>query len=1339
MSQEKKTPTATATHSQPQQPVGKHHRLRKLAKWVGIGLATPIAITTTVLSYGIQVDLNPYREDISQWLSSSLERDVQIEGDIGLLLSFRPEVNFNGVNIANIDAFQWQPMLSSGKLSAKIGVLPLINGTLAVDYLELEDIRLNLGKSHNGEVNWVFGSAQPNASEKTTQPQESGSPLTLALSEHITATNIALVYEDQSEGLYFDWYLNNLTLSQPEDNWQFAAQGSVIGQTYDIRLAGDLEQLINHQQGKLAASGQFAGAELNIDAEIVPPSQGESVADVALNWQNTQPIEALLGLDVKHVAPLNITTQLRASANSLSVKELVIDSPITQGNGYLDITLGEHNTIDGELTIPLIDLRPWLQPEPMPMMRAFSSAPPQQSPLQRALDQWLMKTTTRLDLAVHEIKGLGTPVENLSLSVTGKDGVLAAPMTADIAEVPFRGQAELNATSGLSTLDISLGAKQSPLGEMARWLTGMPYARGNLDYAELLVNTQGTKLSEWLNNSQVALAVDKAIVEWGSEASFSIDQARLSAGINQPFQSDIQGQLMGLPAHIQARAGTLGDILNQRDWQTTLTLDSPALNINAKGLLKQTRWQEGSWFDLTIHGDDASKLSPWLGTQTNISGAINIDGKLNYQQGWVALAMPNLNVMDSQGDINVRWRPDAQRPFLHLDANFAKLDFTQFGQFINDEELPQVEQTVPTQGVNLDVPLLGSEIVIADADLNVQVDTLKWAQQQIDDLTFNGQLRDGRMSPAPFKARYIGSEYSGDLALGINNAAIDAKLNLAVSQPDVGAILSTFDISNDFDIQLQRARLAVALSGSTLLELMEHTSVNAELFGGQASIADSYTGKAMTVKLDNGRFLTGPDTATVLSFHGIAAGQATRFKLDTLSLKQVNDGRDTLPVNLALNIGDMRFDAHSQLALPIDMQNLDMAFEAYTPNLDRFAAFSDIELPPYGPLTLKAQLASNQEGYHLSDLLIQVNESQLTGKGSYLPPLKPDAIPHLSLALRAPFIQLDDFKAGDWQPWEPEQPQEQATAKEGNLKQEATTDEATTKEASNNEQVEPAPQTALISPEGLDMLTANFQLNVGEVRSGNDWLGSGELDWHLKDGIFTLEPLHVKLPGGDIKLDSTIKAQGEMFDIQFNGNITNFDYGVLARRLSPETDMHGRLSTEFQLTSLANSPDTLMNNANGFIGFAVWPQTFEADLIDLWAVSLTDAILPSFTKDDPSVLNCVAAGLDIKQGQMQQRDLMLDTTRIQVNGQFDASYADRQFGLYLRPQSKRAQIFSLQTPVEVTGKFEDFDFSVPLSAILETSVRFTTSPVISPLRWLVEKPIAPNGSQQCELIWQGKA
>ncbi|KLV05543.1 AsmA protein [Photobacterium aquae] len=1295
--------------------------LRKIAKWAGIGVLTPVALCVATLGYGIHLDLTPYRTTISEWLTENLDREARIDGEIKLVLSFRPEVQFNGISIANTDAFNWQPLLKTGSIHAQIGILPLLGGTLSVDHLELDTIELNLAKDSDGDANWLMGNLdRDNQASSQNNDAQTRSPLKLAINNKISAHNLSFVYQDHSTDTYFDWYLDDMLLAPIDNQWQLNASGSIIGQQYNLELIGDLEQLLNEQYGKLQAKGEFAGASLNIDADVLPINQGISTADVSLSWQNTQPVANLLGLDLQYLAPLNITTKISASANRLKVSELAIDSPITHGSGFLDIALGDHNTIDGKLNIPLIDLRPWLEPKPI-MMRAYSSAPPQQSPLQRALDQWLVKTTTNVELSIDEVKGLGTSIENLSLQVNGKAGELHAPMTADIAKVPFRGSANINATDWTSTVDVTLGAEKSPLGEMARWLSGMGYARGHLESAKLNITTQGTKLSEWLENSRAELNIDQAEVKWGGDASFAIDKAKLIAGLNVPFKSDIQGQLMGIPTRFKVKAGTFCDVLSNRDWPTQISLNSPALHVSAEGLLKHTRWEEDSWFNLDIQSKDAKLLSPWLGTTADIHGPVNITGKIRYHDGWIKLAMPDFNLLNSKGNINMAWRPEGERPYLDFDANFSELNFTQFGQFINNDELPQVEQTVPTQGVNLDVPLLPNDIVIADADVNIGVKQLIWGKQHLEAISFKGELKNGRMSNAPFKSRFAGSDYNGLLNFGINANTIDAALDVSVEDPDIGAVLHQFNIADDFDMRLDRAQLALSIEGRSVLDLMENTKVDARLLGGYANIADSYTGKALKIQLDEGRFQSGPDTDTQLVIDGTTAGKVTQIALNSLSLKKINDGRETLPVDLAVNLGDMRFKAHTSLSLPIDPQALNLDISAYAPNLDQLETFTNIDMPPYGPVTINANMAMDKRGYHLNNMLVQVNNSQLTGQGAYLPPLNNQGKPQLNLALTAPFIQMDDFKVGDWAAWQNDKmPVEE---------------EKTTPSLAANTSDSP---TSIISPAGLDMLNARFSLDVNEVRSGDDWLGAGKLDWTVKDGVFNLKPLYIQLPGGSIDLASTIKAKDDMFDLRFDGHVENFDYGILARRLAPESGMHGTFSTQFQLTSLANSPDTLLNNANGFIGVAAWPKAFEADLIDLWAVSLTDAIIPNFTNNDPSVLNCVAAGIDIKQGTMKQRDLLLDTTRMQVNGLFNASYADRDFSLYLRPQSKRAQIFSLQTPVEVLGKFEHFDFSVPLSAILETSVRFTTSPVVSPIRWLVEKPIAPDGSAQCQLIWQGK-
>ncbi|MCD9554982.1 AsmA family protein [Photobacterium carnosum] len=1307
------------TQDSPQMTPNIHKKktLKKVVLWTVITLLTPIVTISGILAYGVKLDLSSHRTEINQWLTKTLDRKTDIKGNMAVTLSFSPEIELSDVTIANLKSIPWQPMLKSGYIAAKISVLPLLQHTLKIDYLSLNDISLNLLRDQQGKENWVFNQLSTSSKPAATT---TSSAFKLVLSNNINANKIRVNYEDQTKGAYYSGYLDHLALTKP-DKWLLVAKGNAMGSEYNLSLTGDLQKLINNQHGQLFAKGNFAGAELDVDANITPFSSSDnSTANISLHWNNTNQIANLLDLDLQHVAPLSLTTELTASNKGFAFNDIQVRSPITSANGHINVRFAQNaqqlNIIDGKLDIPVIDLRPWLQPQPRMRRTTMYVATPPQSPLQKALNQWLVKTRTHFGLTIGTIKGLGTPVNSISLKIEGKNGKLSAPMAANIANVPFTGNARINATQSTSKVDVTLGAKDSSLGEMAGWISGIPNATGHLKSAQLQLTTKGTKLQQWLDNSQLGLTINHANVNWGAKASFAIDTATLHSGMEQPFSSNVSGKIMNIPVKIAAKAGTLADIINHRDWTPSLHFSSPVLDVKAQGKLVNTHWQQGSWFDVSVHSNDAGKLSPWLGTRAAIHGKINFKGKLTNNGEWLDLNIPDVTLLNSQGKVDLQWRTLHDQPFLKLNSQFNTLDFTQLSQFINKTRLPKVEQTVPTQGVNLDVPILSNKIVIADADVNLHVNKMLWAQQQVDDMAFKGQIQDGKLSTSPFSATYAGSVYRGDIAFDINNQTINSQLHLAVNKPDIGRILHQFNIINHFDMSLDSAKLAVSLSGKTLLELMEQAKIDAQLNGGQLKLADNYTGKAFNITLNQGHFITGPNTATHLTLDGRAANKPVAINLDSVSLQQANDGRKSIPVKLKASVGDIKFNAQSQVVLPIDPKKLNITFEASTPNLNRFDNFTGIKLPPYGPVNVAASLSMDNIGYHLRDMLIKVGSSTLKGYGDFLPPIKGDGRnrPNVKLVLNAPFIQINDFKLKNWQAWLP-----------ANQKSHKVI-------VSKNQPVN------VISPQGLNLFNANFKLNVGNVRSGKDWLGAGKLDWTLHNGLLTLKPLHVQLPGGDININGSVAAKGDKFAIKLNGLVKNFDYGIIARRIDPKTDMHGKISAKFDLNSLANTPESLMNNANGFIGFAAWPKAYQANVIDLWAVSLADAVLPTFTTKDNSVLNCVAGGFNVHNGNIKQRDLLLDTSRIQVHGAFDASYKKRDFNLYLSPRSKRAQIFSLQTPVEVHGTFEKFNLEIPLSAIFATSVRFTTSPIIAPLQWLFEKPIAANGSAECQRIWQAQ-
>jgi len=197
-------------------------------------------------------------------------------------------------------------------------------------------------------------------------------------------------------------------------------------------------------------------------------------------------------------------------------------------------------------------------------------------------------------------------------------------------------------------------------------------------------------------------------------------------------------------------------------------------------------------------------------------------------------------------------------------------------------------------------------------------------------------------------------------------------------------------------------------------------------------------------------------------------------------------------------------------------------------------------------------------------------------------------------------------------------------------------------------------------------------------------------------------------------------------------NIEKFDFGILVRRAKADTKMKGLLSLDVNLTSRAPSLDLVMHNVNGHIDFGIWPEDFESGIIDLWAVNLLTAILPEVAKEEKSKINCIIGQYSLKDGQLREDRMVIDTTRMRVKGDARVDFIKEDVYLYLKSSGKRPEFFSLATPIEVKGKITDFKIDVAPGGLIGTSIRFITSPLHVPLRRLFGEDLPPEGSDVCE-------
>ncbi|MCZ7566594.1 MAG: AsmA-like C-terminal region-containing protein [Burkholderiales bacterium] len=388
-------------------------------------------------------------------------------------------------------------------------------------------------------------------------------------------------------------------------------------------------------------------------------------------------------------------------------------------------------------------------------------------------------------------------------------------------------------------------------------------------------------------------------------------------------------------------------------------------------------------------------------------------------------------------------------------------------------------------------------------------------------------------------------------------------------------------------------------------------------------------GAPLTVRLD-GTLDATPATITV------AAG----------TLADLARASAHLPFALEARAAGARLALDGEVTLPLGRGGK-LVLALGGERLDSLASLVRAELPPWGPWSIGGPIAMSSTGYAVPQLTVQVGESRLYGTGRLD---LAGARPSLSAHIRAPHVQLDDFPF--------DAPRERAPG------------------ASRTEQLratvrDTARQTeALLSRAFLRRFDASLVVEVGQVLSGADRLGGGQLGLELVDGLLAVEPLMVNLPGGGARLYASYDTRGREVDLVAGARIERFDYGVLARRNRPDADIQGLLSLDMEIRSRAPSLDAIFARADGHIDFAVWPRDLRGGVLDRWAVNLFLALLPFLDPGSGSKVNCLVGRLDLDGGVLTHDALVIDTTRVRALGSGRADLRTEEIAFRFRPRAR---------------------------------------------------------------------
>ena len=144
----------------------------------------------------------------------------------------------------------------------------------------------------------------------------------------------------------------------------------------------------------------------------------------------------------------------------------------------------------------------------------------------------------------------------------------------------------------------------------------------------------------------------------------------------------------------------------------------------------------------------------------------------------------------------------------------------------------------------------------------------------------------------------------------------------------------------------------------------------------------------------------------------------------------------------------------------------------------------------------------------------------------------------------------------------------------------------------------------------------------------------------------------------------------------------------------------------------------------------MWPKELTGGVFDFWTVNLLFRLLP-IVDVSASPMNCLVGHFDLERGKLQSVRLVIDTVNTRTEGGGRADFATDEIHLRFVPRSKVPQFFSLATPIEVSGTFNDYRFGVRPADAFGTAARWVASPVVVPFQRLVGERVPRDGSDVC--------
>jgi len=1308
-------------------PMPLFRRLLRWTLWTAASLFLIGLLTFAYITFiGVTVDASFMRGRIAAVFSDALGRPVRFDGPMELEVSARPKLRVGGLHIANPPGFEGGDFASLGEARLALDLWPLLRKRLQIEDVTGSRVSVRLQSRADGTNNWTFlrprrAGQQPAAESGTPSAVTTDRALALLDIQQVTLENLNVEYVGPlGASHYFD--LHKLSAQSPSGKpLKVTLNGSVEKQfPYRLDFTGGVPADLSDpaKPWPVEMTLTFLSSTLTLNGTLAGRSGRIAFG---LGTENLVEFERLFQTKLPSVGPSGIAGTVSFAPGRVSLTQLGAAMGDTALIGDLDFDYSAAKPrISGALTIPVLDLRPFLADRPAEEAPPPSTPPRSLAEVYRELSRATFTLTelTRADadvtLRVGRWASLPGDVSDVSLTLKIQNGVLETPMEATVTGVTLKGSARVDGTASPPTFRLTLGTRNSELGGLAELLAGVRGVEGKLGSFDLRLSARGDQLNELVRSLDVRLDIERGRlsygnIEGGRPVDFTLAKLAITLPAGKALSGEMRGTLLGNPVTAKLHSGALEPLMLEDRVPIDFTARSGSVRANIRGILQLPSENRGPELTFDISAPHAGEVASWFGLRPGAETSAALSGKAALRSTQWSVGDLSLQLGRTTLTAEALQTGMGTKPLLKVRLAAEQIDAAEL-----EALLPKSQKKGPS-GPVLNIPILPQGIDLTDADVEVRLKRFVGSPLEVREVSFDGRIRDGYMYPSQFSVNVAGTALRGAILLDLRSKEPNAGLWLFANNADIGVILRKLDLAHNIDATLDLMQIYLATRSTRLGDLIARADLTGEFAGGRVTLRDPNTRAEARVALESGLLRAAPGDKVRLDLKGTIDDNPVAIGVQTASAQDLVNPKLPVPFKLDMEAAATRMEFSGAVARPLGNREVELAMEVRGTRLDTLNKLARASLPPWGPWSAVGKFRMSARGYEVDDLVLMVRESALHGQGRFDTTTEP---PRIEITLAAPKIQLDDFKLEGWSPFEKKPADETDKT--------LSADELRTKAAEASKQAQ-----ELLSPAVLRRQNAYLTVQVDQVYTGQDELGGGKLVAKLENGRADIGPVELEVPGGSARLSLGYEPTEQDVKVDTRIDVKKFDYGILARRIKPETDVHGTFSLNVDVTSRARYLSDILRHGNGRIDFAVWPENMQSGIFDLWAVNVLVALIPVVDPGKASKVNCAIGRFELTDGKLVDRTILLDTGRMRVTGKGWADFGSETINLRMRPQAKTAQFLSLATPIEVSGTFSDFKIGVSPGDVIETVGRLATSIIWVPLQKLFGKKIPQDGSDVC--------